>query len=101
GGPIKPFLEHLEDLRWMLIKSVSAVGIAMLLCLIAGDKLMAVIKRPLDLSAQINPGTNKVVVVQFGTNWIGTFKPGTNQVGAYFLGSNRVSSVEIVPIIVG
>src|SRR5882724_7836334 len=47
GGPVKSFLEHLEDLRWVLIKIAAAVGLAMLLCLIAGDKAVAIIMRPL------------------------------------------------------
>ena len=34
GGPVKTFLEHLEDLRWVLIKTGVAVGVAMLVCLI-------------------------------------------------------------------
>ena len=33
GGPVKSFLEHLEDLRWVLIKSGVAAGVAMLACL--------------------------------------------------------------------
>jgi len=28
GGPVKSFLEHLEDLRWVLIKSLAALGVA-------------------------------------------------------------------------
>ena len=32
GGPVKSFLEHLEDLRWVLIKSLAATGLGMLLC---------------------------------------------------------------------
>ena len=34
GGPVKSFLEHLEDLRWVLIKSGVAAGVAMLGCLL-------------------------------------------------------------------
>jgi hypothetical protein len=32
GGPVKSFLEHLEDLRWVLIKSLSVLGIAVVAC---------------------------------------------------------------------
>ena len=42
GGPVKSFLEHLEDLRWTLIKSLVTIAIAMLICLIAGDKVVAI-----------------------------------------------------------
>ena len=47
GGPVKSFLEHLEDLRWVLIKSLTALGVAMLLCLIAGNYVVDVLKWPL------------------------------------------------------
>ncbi len=30
GGPVKSFLEHLEDLRWVLIKSAVTVSVTML-----------------------------------------------------------------------
>jgi hypothetical protein len=38
GGPVKTFLEHLEDLRWVLIKSLVGLGIGMFICLIGGDQ---------------------------------------------------------------
>ena len=37
GGPVKTFLEHLEDFRWVLIKSIVALFLAMLVCLFAGQ----------------------------------------------------------------
>ncbi|MEW6159382.1 MAG: twin-arginine translocase subunit TatC [Verrucomicrobiota bacterium] len=33
GGPVKPFLDHLEDLRWVLIKCVSALALGLVACL--------------------------------------------------------------------
>ena len=36
GGPVKTFLEHLEDFRWVLIKSIVALFLGMLVCLIGG-----------------------------------------------------------------
>ena len=72
GGPVKSFLEHLEDLRWVLIKSLVALGLGVLICLIGGNYVVAILKRPLLLSsvqlAQIiyagvhcrpHPGANK------------------------------------------
>jgi sec-independent protein translocase protein TatC len=47
GGEVKSFLEHLEDLRWTLIKSLSALVLAMIICLIAGDRLAAILTRPI------------------------------------------------------
>lgn len=47
GGPIKSFLEHLEDLRWVIIKSVAALAIGMLACMFGGKYLIAALKTPL------------------------------------------------------
>lgn len=47
GSMLKPFLEHLEDLRWMLIKMFAALGIAMTLSFFYARELLAVIIWPL------------------------------------------------------
>ncbi len=60
GGPVKSFLDHLEDLRWVLIKSVSTLAVAMLLCLIAGDYVVGIRKWPLERAKVSYPGTNQV-----------------------------------------
>ncbi len=78
GGPIKSFLDHLEDLRWMLIKCASATGIAMLLCLIVGNRITNdVLMHPLRESERIEARwlktTNQMVTVQFGTNLFGPY----------------------------
>jgi sec-independent protein translocase protein TatC len=88
GGPVKSFLEHLEDLRWVLVKSGVAVGIAMLFCLIAGDRLVGVLKWPLG-KATLPPPPNQTVTFLVGTNRLGSFGIGTNQLGALNLGTNR------------
>lgn len=50
GGPVKSFLEHLEDLRWVLIKSVAALLVGMTACLVASPALVKILRWPLDLS---------------------------------------------------
>ena len=47
GGEVKSFLEHLEDLRWVLIKSLTALVLAMLVCLIAGSTVAWILQRPI------------------------------------------------------
>ena len=59
GGPVKTFLEHLEDLRWMLIKCVSAVVICMIVCLMASNYLVSFLTWPLR-SSQYLEGTKNV-----------------------------------------
>ena len=50
GGEVKSFLEHLEDLRWTLIKCLTALMLAMIVCLIAGNRLAGILKRPIEKS---------------------------------------------------
>jgi sec-independent protein translocase protein TatC len=47
GGPRKPFLEHLEDLRKALLKCVGVIFVALLLCLFLDDKLAAILEYPI------------------------------------------------------
>ena len=47
GGPVKTFLEHLEDLRWVLIKCITALGMAMVTCMVAANYVTAFLERPL------------------------------------------------------
>lgn len=70
GGPVKTFLEHLEDLRWMLIKCAVAVAVAVLVCLIAGNRLAAVLMWPLNQSGRTITLANEVPVL-LGTNLLG------------------------------
>jgi len=47
GGPVKSFLEHMEDLRWVLIRCVAALGVAMVACLAGADRLVEMLAQPL------------------------------------------------------
>jgi len=95
GGPVKTFLEHLEDLRWVLIKSAAALAVAMLVCLIAGDYVVAIIKWPMTQARVRHPGTNQIVTILFGTNRLGTYRLTAEQQQALDLGSNRFVAAEI------
>lgn len=48
GGPVKPFLDHLEDLRWLLLRCGIAIAVCMTVCLVAADTLMDVLLHPLE-----------------------------------------------------
>ncbi|MCU0785703.1 MAG: twin-arginine translocase subunit TatC [Verrucomicrobia bacterium] len=101
GGPVKTFLEHLEDLRWVFIKTVVALGVAMLVCLIAGNYVVGVIKWPLDQAKVRYPGTNQVVTVRFGTNWSKVFQLTPEQQRSFDLGTNRFTVVSVEPVLLG
>lgn len=101
GGPVKTFLEHLEDLRWVLIKSVVALGIAMLFCLIAGNYVSDILKRPLRHAKVYYTGTNQVVTVRYGTNRLGVFHLTAPQQTALDLGTNRYVAIQVKPVWAG
>lgn len=101
GGPVKSFLDHLEDLRWVLIKSVVSLAVAMLLCLIAGNHVVALIKWPLTKAKVSFPGTNQVVTVNYGTNRLGMVKLTPEQQASLSLGTNRFVAVNIEPLFLG
>ncbi|TFE67463.1 twin-arginine translocase subunit TatC [Methylacidiphilum caldifontis] len=48
----KPFLEHLEDLRWVIIKSLIALVSGSLLCFIETKPVMAILLKPLKASGE-------------------------------------------------
>src|SRR6266567_6929779 len=101
GGPVKSFLEHLEDLRWVLIKSLAAAGVAILICLIGGNYVVAVLKKPLDRARISYPGTNQIVTAYFGTNRLGVFQLTAEEQAMYNLGTNRFVAVQVEPGMVG
>lgn len=101
GGPVKPLLQHLEDLRWVLVKSVVALGLAMLLCLTAGNYVIQILKWPLARAKVSYPGTNQIVTVSYGTNRLGIVKLTFDQQRALDLGTNRFVAVQIEPCKLG
>jgi sec-independent protein translocase protein TatC len=46
GGPVKSFLEHLEDLRWVLIKIIASVLVAMTICMVATPQIIEILTWP-------------------------------------------------------
>ncbi len=101
GGPIKSFLEHLEDLRWVLIKCGVAGGVAMLICLLAGNYLVRALEWPLHRAHPLHLGKRQTVLLTFGTNELSRFDVATNDPFAAFVGTNRFTHLEIVPVMVG
>src|SRR5512141_1728936 len=90
GGPVKSFLEHLEDLRWVLIKSLAFAGVAMLGCLLGGNYVMKALMWPLKRAPARHAANTQTFRVTLGTNQIGIFRVGTNEPFAALAGTNRV-----------
>ena len=102
GGPVKSFLEHLEDLRWLLVKSAVALFVSLVVCLLATDKIVAILKWPLKQSALVRiKGDSTKVFVQLGTNAIASFDSKTNQIGPVDLGTNGLAIVHFEPVVIG
>ena len=101
GGPVKTFLEHLEDLRWLLVKSGAALLVCLVVCLYATDKIVWLLKRPLQQAALIQTGHAQKVLVRFGTNTVATLETFTNHLGPLDLGTNQFVVLQTEPVEVG
>jgi sec-independent protein translocase protein TatC len=101
GGPVKSFLEHLEDLRWVLIKSLAAAGVAMLACLLGGDLVVKVLVWPLRRAPALHSPKGQMAWLTLGTNQFGPFHVGTNEPLAAILGTNHFVHLDVVPTLVG
>ena len=102
GGPVKSFLEHLEDFRWLLIKSVVALSVTMLVCLIGanhviGDHQMAADARPGQLSGH-QPRSSPSISAR--TSWA-IIHSRRNSNSFFTLGTNRFVAVVVEPLTVG
>jgi sec-independent protein translocase protein TatC len=100
GGPVKTFLEHLEDLRWMLIKSVVAILISMLVCLVAGNRLVTVLTWPLEQASKKKPPVGQIPVM-LGTNVLGRLPLNALNLATNQAGSAPPASLSLTPIQVG
>jgi sec-independent protein translocase protein TatC len=101
GGPVKSFLEHLEDLRWVLIKIVVGVAIGMLVCLIAAPAVLAIVKWPLDRADQYRESSGVRVALLVETNVIANVALATNLFGDVGLSNRAHTTFQLVPKLVG
>lgn len=70
GGPVKTFLEHLEDLRWTILKCAIAIALGFIVCLSAGKQIIKVVSWPLKQAQKLRPDPNPRVVISIGTNYL-------------------------------
>jgi sec-independent protein translocase protein TatC len=101
GGPVKSFLEHLEDLRWVLIKCATVSAIAMLFCLLAGNYAVRVLEWPLQRAHPLHSSKTQVVQLAFGTNLLTSFQVNTNDSFGALAGTNEFLRLQIVPLAIG
>src|SRR6185369_8023209 len=101
GGPIKTFLEHLEDFRWVMVKSIITLALGMLVCLVTANHVVEILKWPLSRAPRTYPGTNQIAIVSFGTNRLGNFQLSSEEQQAFNLGTNRFVTVQVEPLTLG
>lgn len=102
GGPVKTFLEHLEDLRWTLVKCASAIGIGFVICLAGANYIIGLLLWPLERAEAKHPATTNEPVLSFyiGTNHVGKYRLRTNQLGDLKFATNQLA-LELVPVQIG
>lgn len=99
GGPVKSFLEHLEDLRWVLIKSIAAAGVAAIVCFFAGNHVFRILRWPLDRAPISKSNKEQVLRFMVGTNQLQVFHvTATNDVWSALVGTNRYVRLNLTPI---
>ena len=106
GGAVKSFLEHLEDLRWMLIKSAAATLAGMLVCLCAVPTVVKVLNWPLKRAQQrhvafLPENTNRFVAIELGSVTLQRLRATTNHIGSIDLGTNQYIRLHLDPVQVG
>lgn len=68
GGPVKTFLEHLEDLRWTLVRCAVAIFLGFVVCLGGAREIIEFLKWPLVQAEKIRQTQDPTVVISLGTN---------------------------------
>lgn len=68
GGPVKAFLEHLEDLRWMLVRCAVAIVLGMVVCLSASNYIIKFLKWPLERAERAHHSSEPRLAITLGTN---------------------------------
>ena len=71
GGPVKPFLDHLEDLRWTILKCVFSLLIAMLGCMMGAKYLVGGLMWPLKQARNLDFSAKTDVPVMLGHRTLG------------------------------
>jgi sec-independent protein translocase protein TatC len=101
GGPVKSFLEHLEDLRWVLIKSIAAAGVAAVVCFFAGNHIFRILRWPLDRAPISKSNKEQILRFMVGTNELKVFHVVANDVWSSLVGTNRYIRLNLTPVTIG
>ena len=108
GGPIKPFLDHLEDFRFMVMKCVVAVVVGMLVALIGSPYIVTFLTWPLARAQQIKQVTTnpdkRPIPVQFGSGVVSHIREAdlknmaeAGSLGGPFTNTAGIIALRLVP----
>ncbi|MBI3874717.1 MAG: twin-arginine translocase subunit TatC [Verrucomicrobia bacterium] len=102
GGPVKTFLEHLEDFRWLIIKCATAIMLTMVVLVFASNYLIAIMKWPLKRAAAISTDDRQYVSVRLGSKELFSLRTtNRHELPGLLLPTNKFVEVEMFPFSVG
>ncbi len=99
GGPVKSFLEHLEDLRWTLVKVVVSAVVGMMICLSGSNYITEFLFWPLNQAQQKRTTGEPQVALILGTNQLAKFSATNFPLAG--ISTNADSYFRIQPVQVG
>jgi len=108
GGPIKPFLDHLEDFRFMVMKCVVAVVVGMLVALIGSPYIVTFLTWPLERAQEMEQITTnpdkRPIPVQFGSGVVSHIREAdlknmaeAGSLGGPFTNTASIIALRLVP----
>ncbi len=107
GGPRKPFLEHLEDLRRALLRCLTVVGIALLICLFLDPYIAEILEYPIRHMALFERPT-PTVTLELGSARFGPYPvsredfaglpPGAAPHAVYRLGTTTIGAHQVATL---
>jgi sec-independent protein translocase protein TatC len=99
GGPIKSFLEHLEDLRWTLVKVSVSVAIGMIICLSGSNYIFDFLFWPLKKAQEKRTTDEPQIALIIGTNQLAKFAATNFPLAG--MPTNKDSFYRVAPLEIG
>ncbi len=99
GGPVKSFLEHLEDLRWTLVKVAVSLVLGMIICLSGSNYIFDFLVWPLKQAQEKRTTDEPQVALIIGTNQLAKFSATNFPILG--IPTNRDSFYRITPVEIG
>lgn len=107
GGPRKSFWEHVQDLRTAVIRSVTAIGIAVMVCLLLDAQIVGILEYPLQRMHMFE-SPKPTVTLEIGSTKLGPFPvtreqfpglpPGAAPNAVFRIGTAKVGEEQVVTL---